>query len=162
MMSTYIERYHSRFSQTHTVGNIAVIAIFVFPYICSFLLYLHQLMLVNVKLEIETFHWIHFLLDQLVFDGTKLAMLAFLYCGEFVKKLYYLEAHIVRQSWKEVVFYVTIYEWMSKDPVKYRMPRQVEYTGRHLVNPSRPVFWGVHGQTYVLKLYENMFILHLP
>ena len=30
-----------RFSQTHKIGNIATIANFVFPYICSFLLYLH-------------------------------------------------------------------------------------------------------------------------
>ena len=45
--------FHSSFSQTHKVGNVGIIANFVFPYICGFLLYLHQLMLVNVKLEIK-------------------------------------------------------------------------------------------------------------
>ena len=43
----------SSFSQTHKVGNVGIIANFVFPYIFSFLLYLHQLMLVNVRLEIK-------------------------------------------------------------------------------------------------------------
>ena len=44
---------HSSFSQTHKVGNVGIIANSVFPYICSFFLYLHQLILVNVKLEIK-------------------------------------------------------------------------------------------------------------
>ena len=84
------------FSQAHKVGNVGVIANFIFLYISSFLLYLHQLMLVNVKLEIKgwmriTFHgyiYIYILLDKLILNGTakmKLAMLAFLYCREFVK-----------------------------------------------------------------------------
>ena len=52
---------HSSFSQIHKVGNIGFIANFVFSHITSFILYLHQLMLVNVKLEIKvcvriTFH----------------------------------------------------------------------------------------------------------
>ena len=41
-------KYNSGFSQTHKIG---IIANFVFPYICSFYLYLHQLMLFNVKLD---------------------------------------------------------------------------------------------------------------
>ena len=44
---------HSSFSQTHKVGNVVIIANFVIPYNCSFLLYLHQLMPVNTKLEIK-------------------------------------------------------------------------------------------------------------
>ena len=44
---------HSSFSQTHKVGNVGIIANFVFTHICSFLLYLDQLMWVNVKLEIK-------------------------------------------------------------------------------------------------------------
>ena len=61
-------------------------------YIC-FLLYLHQLMSVNIKIEMKgnikikfqgyALHW-----KWLIFTGrtkTKLAMLVFLYCREFVK-----------------------------------------------------------------------------
>ena len=45
---------HSSFSQTHKVGNVGIIANFVFPYIGNFLLYLHNyIILVNVKLEIK-------------------------------------------------------------------------------------------------------------
>ena len=39
----------SGFSQRYTIGNIN----FVFPYICSFKLYLHYMMLENVKLDIS-------------------------------------------------------------------------------------------------------------
>ena len=41
---------YSSFSQIHKVGNVGIIANFIFPYISSFLLHLDQLMLVNVKL----------------------------------------------------------------------------------------------------------------
>ena len=41
---------HSSFSQMHNVG---IIVNFVFSYICSFLLHLHQLKLVNVKLKYQ-------------------------------------------------------------------------------------------------------------
>ena len=40
---------HSCFSQSHKVGNIGIIVNFVFPYIPSFLLYLQQMLSVNVK-----------------------------------------------------------------------------------------------------------------
>ena len=52
--------YHSSFSQTHIGGNVGFIANFVFPYICSFLLYSHQVMLINVILEIKGFMRISF------------------------------------------------------------------------------------------------------
>ena len=84
---------YSSFSQTHKDDNVGIVVNFVFPYICSFLLYLHQLMLVNVKLEITgrmriTFLRINASFDQLIFnvrDKTKLAMLAFLCCRDIVK-----------------------------------------------------------------------------
>ena len=47
---------YSGFSQMHKIGNIAIIAIianFVFPYICSFLHYLQHIMIVNEKLEVS-------------------------------------------------------------------------------------------------------------
>ena len=43
--------------------------------------------------------WINATLDQLIFNGrakTKLAMLAFLYCGEIIKKLYYKRIRLIR------------------------------------------------------------------
>ena len=48
-----MKQNHSSFSQTHKNGNVGIIANFVLPYICSFHFYLHQLMLVNVKLKIK-------------------------------------------------------------------------------------------------------------
>ena len=44
---------YTRFSQTHKVGNIGIIADFVFLRICSFLPYLHQLIVLNMKVEIK-------------------------------------------------------------------------------------------------------------
>ena len=65
-----------RFSQTHTIGNIGINANFVFTYICTFLLYCHNIMLVNEKLQVSEskvitlqgcwLHWsISFLMVQL-------------------------------------------------------------------------------------------------
>ena len=70
---------HSSFSETHKVGNVGIVANFVFPYICSFHVYLYQLMLVNVKLEIceDYTSWLQALLDHLIFNDktkTKLAL----------------------------------------------------------------------------------------
>ena len=39
---------HLSFPETHKVG---IIGSFVFPYVCSFLFYLHIMVLVNVKLD---------------------------------------------------------------------------------------------------------------
>ena len=51
---------HSRFSRTHEIGNIGIIANFVFPYICHFLLYLYHNMFLNVKLDIRGVRAVHF------------------------------------------------------------------------------------------------------
>ena len=60
-----------------------IIANFVFPYLSSFLLYLQEMMPVNVNLEIKVTCFIELVdIDK---AKTKLGMLAFLYSGEFVK-----------------------------------------------------------------------------
>ena len=71
---------------------LAIIADVVFPVICGFLLYLHNMMLENVKLyQLVQEHYIWRLQTSLVLfisNGTaktKLAIFAFLYCEEFVK-----------------------------------------------------------------------------
>ena len=53
------------FTNTHRIGNIGILANFLFRYICSFLLYFHIMMLVNVKLDIN---W-H---KRITFQGCKL------------------------------------------------------------------------------------------
>ena len=53
------------FSQMYKIGNIAIIANFVFPYICSFLHYLHHIMIVNEKLEVSG-------CKRIIFQGYKL------------------------------------------------------------------------------------------
>ena len=50
----------SWFSQTHKIANIGIIANFVSPHICSFLLYLQYIMLVNIKLDICGYKLIRF------------------------------------------------------------------------------------------------------
>ena len=50
---TQFGKSHSFFSQSHKVGNVGIIANFVFPYFCSFLLYLQQMMSIKAKLEIK-------------------------------------------------------------------------------------------------------------
>ena len=42
MTKNVIDSSQSDFSQTHKIGNIDIIANFVFPYICSLLLYLQH------------------------------------------------------------------------------------------------------------------------
>ena len=51
--------FHLSFSQKHNVDNVDIIANFVFPYNCSFLLYLYPLLLVNVKLELRDTWGLH-------------------------------------------------------------------------------------------------------
>ena len=43
----------SGFSLRHKIGCDDIIANFVFPYICTFLPYLHHMVLVNVKLDVS-------------------------------------------------------------------------------------------------------------
>ena len=76
------------FTQTHKIGNIGIIANFVFPHICSLLLYWQHMMLVNVILDISgcyrsRFHGCIYVICAV---KTKLVILAFMYCREFVKK----------------------------------------------------------------------------
>ena len=49
---TIKENVNSSFSKSYKIGNIGIIANFVFPYICSCLLYLYKMMLVSVKLDV--------------------------------------------------------------------------------------------------------------
>ena len=44
--------FYSGFSQTHKIGNIGIIANFIIPYICTFLLFYHM-MLVNLKINVS-------------------------------------------------------------------------------------------------------------
>ena len=74
--------YLSIFFYKHT--NLAI-----FPHIYSFPLYLHQLMLVNVKLPIKGYMRTRFTFNVLTFNS-QLAMLVFLYCGDIVKNSYWL------------------------------------------------------------------------
>ena len=87
---------NSGFSRTHKIVIIGIIANFVFPYFCSFLLYLHHIILVNVTLNISGYYIsrLQTLLVLLISNGTvetKFAILAFLYSGEFVKNTTYPE-----------------------------------------------------------------------
>ena len=85
---------HSRFSLAHKSGNVGIIANFVFPKTCSFLLYFYHIMLEKVKLGMSGLKNITTRLQmsllQLMPDGTaktKLEMLELLYCSKFVKTL---------------------------------------------------------------------------
>ena len=83
---------HPRFSQMHKIGNNGINANFVLLYIYSFLLYFHQVGLANMKLNISGF-WrciLKFQSSLVLFTSycrakTKLAILPFLYYGEFMK-----------------------------------------------------------------------------
>ena len=81
---------YSSFSKTHNIGNIGIIANLIVPYICSFLLYLYYFTLVNVKLDVHEDYILKLQISLVLFISngkakTKLVILAFLYCGEFVK-----------------------------------------------------------------------------
>ena len=51
---------NSGFSQTHKIGNIGVNDNLIFPYIYNVLLYLHYMILVNVKLDVSGYKEIMF------------------------------------------------------------------------------------------------------
>ena len=87
--SSKFQKLYSGFSQTRKID---IIANFVLPYICSSHLYLHHVLLVDVKLDVSGYKL------QIIFqscivhcssfffsNGTAKTILAFLYCGEFVK-----------------------------------------------------------------------------
>ena len=85
-----------KFSQKHKVGNVGIIVNFDFSIYLQFSsFFLHQLVLYTSKCEIgnqgvynDYISRLHASLNHLIFDGkakTKLAILAFLYCGGFVK-----------------------------------------------------------------------------
>ena len=44
----------------YNIDNVDINVNFVFPYLCSFLLYWHHMMLINVKLDITGFNSITF------------------------------------------------------------------------------------------------------
>ena len=62
-----LPQHHSKFSRTHTFGNIAIIVNFVLQYICWLLHYMNCMMSVNVKIDASEnkritywdcrFHW---------------------------------------------------------------------------------------------------------
>ena len=75
-------RVHSGFSRTHKIGNIGIIANFVFPFICSKYDISCQWVQVDYISRLQT------LLAYFISNGTaktKLPILAFLYRGGFVK-----------------------------------------------------------------------------
>ena len=104
----------SRFSETNKVSNVGIIANFVFPCICSFYLYLHQLMLANVKLQIKgcmriSILWLHILLDQVIFNGRakmNLEMFGILELWGVYEKLYRILFWILgRQSLSPIILF---------------------------------------------------------
>ena len=76
----------------HKIGNIDIIGNF-YSHICSFLPYMNHIIVANVKFDASLYKRIIFLRLQtslvlFISCGTvkpKLAILAFLYCEEFVK-----------------------------------------------------------------------------
>ena len=95
-------------------ANIDIIANFVFTYICSFLLYIQHMMLVNVKLDISgnfriTFQDHKNSFVQFFSNGKakmKSTILAFWCCGEFVKN----SSEHVLGSAKETWILCTIFQ----------------------------------------------------
>ena len=86
-LDSSIRGFHKMYNNDN-IDKIDINVNFVFPYLCSFLLNWQDMMLINVKLDITgfksitfwdyTFHWQET-------AKTKLTILSFLYCSEFVK-----------------------------------------------------------------------------
>ena len=61
---------YSTFSHSHKIGNNCINGNFVLPYNCSFLYYLHHMMLVNVKLDVSWYEGLPFkLADFSILNG---------------------------------------------------------------------------------------------
>ena len=83
----------------HNIGNNGINANLVLLYICSFLLYLLQMKLLNSKLNISVLKVCIIKLQSslilVISNGrakTKLTTLSFLYCGEFMKTLIQIQS----------------------------------------------------------------------
>ena len=92
---------HSSFSQTHKVGNVGIIANFVFANICCLLLSLHQLMLVN-----KGIHEDHILRSN--------ALLDWLLVNEITKtKWQCWHSCIAEKLWKTLLLDMTVLSFLS-------------------------------------------------
>ena len=84
---------NSRFSQTNNNGNNGNIAIYVFPYICSFLLYSNYIVLVNAKLDITGY-------KRITFQGWILWLYSKFQMVQLKHKWQYWHSCIAESLWK--------------------------------------------------------------
>ena len=89
----HINLFYSWSSQTHRIANIGIIAKFVFPHICSFLLYMHHMMLVNIKLDISGHKLI-------TFQGYKLHWSGSFLMAQLKRSWQYWHSCIAQSLWK--------------------------------------------------------------
>ena len=88
-----IQPMQSGFSQTHKIGNIDIIANFTFPYICSFLLYLQHMMLINVILDIRG-------CNRSTFEGCRLYWSSSFLKAWLKQNWQYCHSCVVESLWK--------------------------------------------------------------
>ena len=86
----------SGFSQTHKIGNIGIIANFEFPYVCSFLLSLQYMILVNMKVDISA-------CNRIKFQGCKLHWSNSFLMAQLKWTWQYWHSCIVESLWKTLV-----------------------------------------------------------
>ena len=127
------------FHKSTNFGTITIIVNFVFPCVCKFLLYLHHMMLVNVKLnqliqenftsrlQISLVYVLHMMAIRVFHKRTKLALLPALHFPFFCRFLLYLDHMVLVDvkleiSWKRWVNFkvadfigLVNFEWHSQN-----------------------------------------------
>ena len=87
---------HTGFSQTRNIGNIGIIANFVFPFICSLLPYLHHMILVNVKLDVSAYM-------KITFQDWRLHWSCSFLMAQLKQSWQYWHSGVVESLWKTLL-----------------------------------------------------------
>ena len=80
----------------HKIANIAIIVNFVLRYICSFLLYLQHMVLVNMKIDISGF-------NSITFQGCRLRWSSYFLMVKVKQSWQYWHSCIVESLWKTLM-----------------------------------------------------------
>ena len=106
---------YSGFSQTHKIGNIAY---FVFPYVCSFLLYLQHVMLVNAILNISGY-------NRITFKGYRLHWSSSFLMRQLKRSWQYWDSCGVETLWKTPISSIVAFEWWSEQCGQFSQSSQI-------------------------------------
>ena len=140
-VSSWLE--NSGFSQTPKICNIGIIANFVFPYICHLLPYLHQMILVNVKLDDSGYM-------SITFPGWRIHWSCLFLMAQLKQSCQYWHFCVAQSLWKTIVT-----EQQSSFTKSFRNPTRVP--GRDHIHKG-PI-WFLHKFILAVNHFEKLHLI---